>query len=109
MGYLDCEKIISVNVIYIPFNVARFVDYGLKFLCSSTLYYFFFRENTQYDNIKLTGRSVVDVLYFVDQILNFPHHGLFSCTSNQVYVKQEYKSGLISTFVLTCKICNVDY
>lgn len=51
----------------------------------------------------------MDINYFMEKLLNFPHHSLFSCTSSLVYIKNEIRNGLVSTFVLSCKMCNVDY
>ncbi|CAH1381895.1 unnamed protein product, partial [Tenebrio molitor] len=33
---------------------------------------------------KIEGRRIVDIQFFVQQILSFPHHGLFSCTGDSV-------------------------
>lgn len=57
----------------------------------------------------ICGRRIVDISYFINQLFSFPHHGLFSCTPSLVYIKGEFKNGLISTFTLSCKMCNIDY
>ncbi|CAG9822109.1 unnamed protein product [Phaedon cochleariae] len=56
------------------------------------------------------GRRIIDVAFFLQQVLNFPHHGLFSCRSNLVTtMKKETRKCFLSTFHLHCEMCDVIY
>ena len=59
------------------------------------------------------GRRIVEVQSFIEQILSFPHHGLFSCSSgssgNTVRILKEVRKGFISEFVLICDLCKVEH
>lgn len=43
----------------------------------------------------------------MSQINSFPHHGLFSCSGENVYVYKEKRRGFFSEFHLKCKVCQV--
>jgi len=54
------------------------------------------------------GRRIEDVVFFITQILNFPHNEL-SCKNNKVQIIGERKKGLLSVFTLCCDTCNVTH
>ncbi|KAK4882450.1 hypothetical protein RN001_005769 [Aquatica leii] len=74
-------------------------------------------ENTSESNNKkndlLEGRRIVEIQHFINQILSFPHHGLFACSSGTVgktvNVVKEIRKGFISEFTLKCDLCKVEY
>ncbi|KAK4878953.1 hypothetical protein RN001_007099 [Aquatica leii] len=63
------------------------------------------KENTD----KMEGRRLIDVRYFLENAMNFPHNDLFSYASYHVKIIRGIKKGLISKFVLKCDMCQVEH
>lgn len=60
-------------------------------------------------NHEIEGRRMINVFHFFEQIMNFPHHGLFSCSNQDVKIVREIRKGFMSKFVLKCGMCKVEY
>ncbi|XP_063913036.1 uncharacterized protein LOC135129717 [Zophobas morio] len=61
------------------------------------------------EDCPVIGRRIINVSYFLEQCMNFPHHSLFSCASSCVKLVKEIRKGFISKFVLQCAMCKVQH
>lgn len=62
-------------------------------------------ENSE--NTSLSGRRLIDVSYFFQQLLNGEKHKPFECDITDMTLVQEVRKGYFSTFTLKCKMCNI--
>lgn len=60
-----------------------------------------------HDNIKLEGRRIIDLLFFMDQIKTISNHNsAFACTIDNLQFVKEVQYGLYSDFIMQCNMCN---
>lgn len=64
-------------------------------------------EETIIEPMYITGRRIIDVKYFLDQINRINDHKPFSCTFNDMYLTKETRTGFFSTLTFKCKMCNL--
>lgn len=57
------------------------------------------------DNFELTGRRIVNINFFFQQLINFKHLELFSCTSEHLRIVGEQRLGLKSKIIVSCSMC----
>jgi len=55
---------------------------------------------------KLTGRRVVEIDYFLNEVKRLSDHGPFDCNFRNMVYKGEVKVGLKSGFKFSCSMCN---
>ncbi|CAH1155497.1 unnamed protein product [Phaedon cochleariae] len=55
------------------------------------------------------GRRIIDVEYFLSEVLKFPHKRLRLCNNSDVKLKHEVREGFVSVFVLHCQKCQNEY
>lgn len=60
------------------------------------------------DHSILSGRRIVDVVYFVKALQNMKHHPFFDCKFSDMEVVKETRIGLLSELFFKCKVCNIE-
>ncbi|KAK9752248.1 hypothetical protein QE152_g4421 [Popillia japonica] len=55
----------------------------------------------------LSGRRVVDIQYFMDQIIKSGNHAPFDCSFLHMELMKEERRGLASTYIFRCRLCNI--
>lgn len=58
------------------------------------------------DNTEPSGRRLVDIGYFFNEIKNIRHRA-FDCTFSNLKFEQEIMHGFRSTFILKCEVCGL--
>lgn len=59
-------------------------------------------------NQQLSGRRIVDITHFFNEITNFKHIELFECQNQRVKIKKEIRQGFDSIFMLECEMCKAN-
>lgn len=54
---------------------------------------------------EVCGRRIVEIKSFFESITNFVHVGLYNCSTNNLEIKNEQRIGLISDFLVECRMC----
>lgn len=55
---------------------------------------------------EISGRRIVDINFFFNEVTNFKHLGLFDCNSSNLKITKEISVGFQSTFLIKCCICH---
>lgn len=63
-------------------------------------------EGLENKKVYIEGRRIVDMQYFIDQLLKISQHSLkFNCQLNHIQIVKEVRRGLFSTFTMLCSMC----
>ncbi|KAK9728156.1 hypothetical protein QE152_g18110 [Popillia japonica] len=60
-----------------------------------------------YSSFPLSGRRVVDIQYFMDQIIKSGNHAPFNCSFLHMELMKQERRGLASTYIFRCRLCNI--
>lgn len=62
--------------------------------------------NSTEENFVLTGRRIVNISTFFQDIISFKHFPFFSCSNEHLRITGEQRIGLNSKFIIKCEMCN---
>lgn len=63
-------------------------------------------QGVELNEFIVSGRRIVDIGNFFQNVITFRHLELFSCTNEHLVIAGEQRIGLESKFILACKMCN---
>lgn len=58
------------------------------------------------DGAALSGKRIVDIIFFINQLQTFNKHGPFDCNISDMKLISEKRKGLISGITMKCNMCN---
>lgn len=64
------------------------------------------RNQTDLSNNTISGRRIVDIMHFFNEVNNFKHVSLFSCDNTHLKIVKEMSVGFHSTFTIKCSVCH---
>lgn len=96
----ECEVVSDSESFRIPEN-NRVIQ---KFQENDEMIEEFDTENE--DGATLSGKRIVDINYFINQLQTFNKHGPFGCNISDMKLISEKRKGLISGITMKCSMCN---
>lgn len=66
-------------------------------------------QNPDIENVIVSGRRIINIEYFINEIKNINDHSPFSCNISHTKVIGEQKNGFNSIITLQCSMCNVKF